>query len=103
MKINADKCKVDVNGTAVVEDMTTGDFSMRKRGRTVEMHYRNCSESGFKLWVECVERTTPPQTSYLKLTIDLITRVVQLHHAISGLIGTCSVCVLACVHVYVCA
>ena len=34
MKINADKCKVDINGTAVVEDMTTGDFSMRKREGT---------------------------------------------------------------------
>ena len=38
MKINADKCKVDVNGTAVVEDMTTSDFNMWKRGQVVEMH-----------------------------------------------------------------
>ena len=65
VKISADKCKVDINGTAVEEDMTTGDFSVRKRGQVVEMHYQNCSESGFKLWVECVERTTPPQTSYI--------------------------------------
>ena len=31
------QCKVDINGTAVVEDMTTGDFSMQKRGQVVEM------------------------------------------------------------------
>ena len=49
VKINADKSKIDVNGTAVVEDMTTGDFSMRMRGQAVEMHYQNCSESGFTL------------------------------------------------------
>ena len=46
-------------------EMTTGDFNIQMRGRTVEMHYQNCSESGFKLWVECVERTMPPGTSYL--------------------------------------
>ena len=88
-----------------MEDMTTGDFSMRKRGQVVEMHYRNCSESGFKLWVECVERTTPPGTSYLKLTID---HKSVPSAPIGGLIGVCvcvwvwvwvCACIHACVHV----
>ena len=99
MKINADKCKVDVNG---LEDMTTGDFSMQKRGRTVEMHYRNCSESGFKQWVECVERTTPPQTGYLKLTIDHKGSPTPPCNQWTDRYVQC-VCVLACVHVCVCA